>query len=463
MSNAKELKEALFLEKKHGGLLLSEEELKKAFDFCEEYKNFLNRSKTEREAVDYAVARAEANGFTEFDPSKAYKAGDKVYLNNRGKSLVLCHVGSDPIEKGMQINAAHIDSPRLDVKQVPLYEDMEMALLKTHYYGGIKKYQWTAIPLALHGVIIKGDGSTVTVKIGEDDGDPVFCVTDLLPHLATEQMKRSAGEIIKGEELNLLIGSRPFRTDDKSERVKLGILSILHEKYGITEKDFLSAELEIVPAFKARDLGFDRSLIASYGQDDRVCGYTALRALLDIEGTPARTQMVLLADKEEIGSCGATGMKGAFMRYFVDDLAAPYGVAGHTVLSASNCLSADVGAASDPTFADVNEPRNAAYVNYGPVILKFTGSRGKGGSNDASAEYMGEVRRTLDAAGIVWQTAELGRVDLGGGGTVAAYIAELDVDTIDIGVPVLSMHAPYEVTSKLDVYETYKAFCAFAK
>ena len=463
MENAKELKEKLFFQKENGYIVLPDDELAAADLFAKDYKAFLDAGKTERECVTEAVRLAEGKGYVPFEAGKKYGPGDKVYLNNRGKSLILCHVGSDPIEKGLNISAAHIDSPRLDVKQVPLYEDMEMALLKTHYYGGIKKYQWTAIPLALHGVIIKGDGSTVTVRIGEDDGDPVFCVTDLLPHLAGEQMKRSAGEIIKGEELNLLIGSQPFRTDEKSERVKLGVLNILFEKYGITEKDFLSAELEIVPAFKARDLGFDRSLIASYGQDDRVCAYTAMRALLDVEGTPARTQMVLLADKEEIGSCGATGMKGAFMRYFVDDLAAPYGVAGHTVLSASKCLSADVGAASDPTFADVNEPRNAAYINYGPVILKFTGSRGKGGSNDASAEYMGEVRRMLDAAGVVWQTAELGRVDLGGGGTVAAYIAELDVDTIDIGVPVLSMHAPYEVTSKLDVYETYKAFCAFTK
>lgn len=463
MENAKELKEKLFFQKENGYIVLPDDELAAADLFAKDYKAFLDAGKTERECVTEAVRLAEGKGYVPFEAGKKYGPGDKVYLNNRGKSLILCHVGSDPIEKGLNISAAHIDSPRLDVKQVPLYEDMEMALLKTHYYGGIKKYQWTAIPLALHGVIVKGDGSTVTVRIGEDDGDPVFCVTDLLPHLAGEQMKRSAGEIIKGEELNLLIGSQPFRTDEKSERVKLGVLNILFEKYGITEKDFLSAELEIVPAFKARDLGFDRSLIASYGQDDRVCAYTAMRALLDVEGTPARTQMVLLADKEEIGSCGATGMKGAFMRYFVDDLAAPYGVAGHTVLSASKCLSADVGAASDPTFADVNEPRNAAYINYGPVILKFTGSRGKGGSNDASAEYMGEVRRMLDAAGVVWQTAELGRVDLGGGGTVAAYIAELDVDTIDIGVPVLSMHAPYEVTSKLDVYETYKAFCAFTK
>ena len=463
MDNVKELKDKLFFQKENGCIVLSDEELGKADAFAEGYKAFLDAGKTERECVTEAVRLAEGKGYVPFEAGKKYGPGDKVYLNNRGKSLILCQVGSEPIEKGLNISAAHIDSPRLDVKQVPLYEEMEMALLKTHYYGGIKKYQWTAIPLALHGVVVEGEGSTVTVRIGEDEADPVFCVTDLLPHLATEQMKRPAGEIIKGEELNLLVGSRPFRTDEKSDRVKLGILHTLFEKYGITEKDFLSAELEIVPAFKARDLGFDRSMIAAYGQDDRVCGYTALRALLDIEGTPARTQMVLLADKEEIGSCGATGMKGAFMRYFVDDLAAPYGVAGHTVLSHSKCLSADVGAASDPTFADVNEPRNAAYVNYGPVILKFTGSRGKGGSNDASAEYMGEVRRMLDKAGVVWQTAELGRVDLGGGGTVAAYIAELDVDTIDIGVPVLSMHAPYEATSKLDVYETYKAFCAFAE
>lgn len=305
--------------------------------------------------------------------------------------------------------------------------------------------------------------SVVTVAIGEDESDPVFCVTDLLPHLAAEQMKRPAGEIIKGEELNILIGSRPFRTDEKSDRVKLNIANILFEKYGITEADFLSAELEIVPAFKARDIGFDRSMIGSYGQDDRVCSFPALRALLDHEDVPATTQVVLLADKEEIGSCGATGMKGAFLRYFFDNIGAPYGIAGHTILSASKCLSADVGAAVDPTFADAHEKLNAAYLNYGPVIMKFTGSRGKGGSNDASAEFMAEVRKTLDDANIVWQTSELGRVDLGGGGTVAAYIAELDVDTIDIGVPVLSMHAPFEITSKLDVYETYRAFGAFIK
>ncbi len=463
MASAQELKQKLLFNKKNGCLLLSDEQTAAADSFAESYKAFLDNGKTERECVAQTVKMAEERGYLPFNPAQKVQPGDKVYLNNRGKSLILCHIGSEPLERGINIVASHIDSPRLDIKQVPLYESMELALLKTHYYGGIKKYQWTAIPLALHGVIIRKDMETVSVSIGEDENDPVFCVTDLLPHLATEQMKRSAPEIIKGEELNILIGSRPFKDDEASERVKLNIASILFEKYGLVEADFLSAELEMVPAFKARDIGFDRSMIGAYGQDDRVCAYTSIRALLDMEETPARTQLVLLADKEEIGSCGATGMKGAFMRYFVDDLGAPYGVAGHTILSASKCLSADVGAATDPTFPDVVESMNAAYINYGPVIMKFTGSRGKGGSNDASAEYMGEVRKMLDDHGVVWQTAELGRIDLGGGGTVAAFIAELDVDTIDIGVPVLSMHSPYEVTSKVDVYETYRAFCAFAK
>lgn len=463
MDSVQELKNKLFFQKENGCLTRTDEELKAADSFCEDYKAFLDAGKTERECVTEAVRLAEEKGYRPYDPSVKVNPGDKVYLNNRGKSLVVCQIGSEPLENGALIMAAHIDSPRLDIKQVPLYEDKELAMLKTHYYGGIKKYQWTAIPLALHGVIIRKDLSVVTVAIGEDESDPVFCVTDLLPHLAAEQMKRPAGEIIKGEELNILIGSRPFRTDEKSDRVKLNIANILFEKYCITEADFLSAELEIVPAFKARDIGFDRSMIGSYGQDDRVCGYPALRALLDCETVPAHTQVVLLADKEEIGSCGATGMKGAFLRYFFDNIGAHYGIAGHTILSASKCLSADVGAAVDPTFADAHEKMNAAYLNYGPVIMKFTGSRGKGGSNDASAEFMAEVRKTLDDANIVWQTSELGRVDLGGGGTVAAYIAELDVDTIDIGVPVLSMHAPFEITSKLDVYEMYRAFGAFIK
>lgn len=462
MSKASELKDALFLEKKHGGLILSEEELKKAQDFCEEYKNFLNHSKTEREAVDYALERARGYGFTAFDPAKTYQAGDKVYLNNRGKALILCVVGKKPLTEGVRIMAAHTDSPRLDLKQVPLYEDSEIAYFKTHYYGGIKKYQWGAIPLSLHGVIVKADGTSVTVSIGEDAGDPVFCVTDLLPHLAADQMKRPAGQIIKGEELNLLIGSMPFRDDEASERVKLNILVMLHEKYGIAEADFLSAELEVVPAFHASDVGFDRSLVGSYGQDDRVCAYTEMEAVFGAEN-PENTVMCIFADKEEIGSCGSTGMKCAFLRHFIEDLAAPHGIAGRTVLGKSKCLSADVCAAFDPTFPDVSEKKNNAFLNCGTSICKYTGSGGKGGSSDASAEFMGWVRRMLDNGNVLWQTSELGKVDQGGGGTVAAYIAELDVDTIDVGVPVLCMHAPFELTSKIDVYSTYRAFAEFSK
>ncbi len=460
--NANEWKEKLYLQKKNGGLVLSEEELQKADAFCEEYKNFLNSSKTEREAVHYAVARAEKLGFTPFDAGKAYKAGDKVYLNNRGKALILAVVGKKDLREGVHILAAHTDSPRLDLKQVPVYEDNEMGYLKTHYYGGIKKYQWVTIPLALHGVLVKNDGSVVTVRIGEDEGDPVFCITDLLPHLAADQMKRPAGELIRGEELNVVIGSRPFRDDDASERVKLNLLKLLFEKYGVTEADFLSAELELVPAFKASDVGLDRSFVGSYGQDDRVCAYTEMEAVFDC-GVPDTTVMCIFADKEEIGSVGCTGMKSAFLRHFIEDLAAPYGIAGRTVLQHSQCLSADVSAAFDPTFPEVCERKNNAFVNYGVSICKYTGARGKSGSSDASAEFMGWVRKILDEGNVLWQTSELGKVDQGGGGTVAAYIAELDVDTIDVGVPVLSMHAPYEMTAKIDVYSAYRAFVVFCK
>lgn len=460
--NANEWKEKLYLQKKNGGLVLSEEELQKADAFCEEYKNFLNSSKTEREAVHYAVARAEKLGFTPFDAGKAYKAGDKVYLNNRGKALILAVVGKKDLREGVHILAAHTDSPRLDLKQVPVYEDNEMGYLKTHYYGGIKKYQWVTIPLALHGVLVKNDGSVVTVRIGEDEGDPVFCITDLLPHLAADQMKRPAGELIRGEELNVVIGSRPFRDDDASERVKLNLLKLLFEKYGVTEADFLSAELEVVPAFKASDVGLDRSFVGSYGQDDRVCAYTEMEAVFDC-GVPDTTVMCIFADKEEIGSVGCTGMKSAFLRHFIEDLAAPYGIAGRTVLQHSRCLSADVSAAFDPTFPEVCERKNNAFVNYGVSICKYTGARGKSGSSDASAEFMGWVRKILDEGNVLWQTSELGKVDQGGGGTVAAYIAELDVDTIDVGVPVLSMHAPYEMTAKIDVYSAYRAFVVFCK
>ena len=335
-----------------------------------------------------------------------------------------------------------------------------MAMFKTHYYGGIKKYQWTTIPLSLHGVIVKSDNSKVIVNIGEDDDDPVFCVTDLLPHLASEQMKRPVTEVIKGEELNILIGSRPFKDDDISEKVKLNIMQILNDKYGIVENDFLSAELEAVPAFKAKDVGFDRSMVGSYGHDDRVCAYTALQATFKSKA-PTKTIVTVLSDKEETGSDGNTGLNSSYLKFFIADLAKLYGVDGWTVLSHSECLSADVNAAFDPTFPDVNEKNNAAFINRGVVVTKYTGSRGKSGTSDASAEFVGQIRNLLDKKGVIWQTGELGKVDIGGGGTVAAYIANLNVDVIDVGVPVLSMHAPFEIVSKIDVYMAYKAFSAF--
>lgn len=363
--------------------------------------------------------------------------------------------------------ASHVDSPRLDLKPYPLYEKDGFALFKTHYYGGIKKYQWTATPLALHGVIIKSDLSSVKVCIGEDDNDPVFTVTDLLPHLSQEQYKRPANQLIKGEELNILIGSRPFKeeTDNASapgtELVKLNIMKLLNEKYGLVEADFLSAELEAVPAFKARDIGFDRSLIGSYGQDDRVCAYTALKALVDYTKTPKKTAVVVLADKEEVGSDGNTGMKSAFLKDFIDELANAEKIPLRTVLGNSKCLSADVNVAFDPTFPDTTEKLNVAYMNYGVALTKYTGSRGKAGTSDASAEFTAEIRKLFDENKITWQTGELGKVDLGGGGTVAMYLANLNIDTIDVGVPVLSMHAPMEITAKNDVYTAYKAFGVF--
>ncbi len=454
------LKEKLFLQNENAGLTMSEEQIAQADAFCEAYKQFLDAAKTEREAVEYALQLARQKGFVPFVPGTKYQAGDKVFYNNRGKAVILAVVGRQPIEQGVRIAAAHIDSPRLDLKPNPLYEDADLALFKTHYYGGIKKYQWPTIPLALHGVFVKKDGGRVNVCIGEDEGDPIFCVTDLLPHLADEQQKRPTHQAIKGEELNLLVGSRPFKDDKASDRVKLNILRILHEKYGVTEADFLSAELEAVPAFKARDLGFDRSMIAAYGHDDRVCAYTALAAALAVENPPVTT-VTILADKEETGSEGNTGLDSAYLKYFIGDLAAPWGVEARRVLSASKCLSADVNAAYDPTFGDVNDKRNCTYAGYGVAITKYTGSRGKGGTSDASAEYMGEIRRMLDQNEVIWQTGELGKVDQGGGGTVAKFIAGLNVDVVDVGVPVLSMHAPMEVVSKLDVYMTYLAFLAF--
>lgn len=461
-SAGKALQEKLFTQRKNGMLKLSDEEITLVDNFCEGYKKFLDDGKTEREAVSASVAIAEANGFVPFDAKKKYNAGDKVYYNNRGKSIILCVFGTDSLENGVKIAAAHVDSPRLDLKQHPVYETSELCLLKTHYYGGIRKYQWVTIPLALHGVIFTADGTCVNVNIGEDENDPVFCITDLLPHLAQEQSKRSLADGIRGEELNVLIGSRPFKDDEVSEKVKLNVLSILNEKYGIVEDDFISAELEVVPAFNAKDVGLDRGLIGAYGQDDRVCAYTALEAILDVE-MPKTTCITILTDKEEIGSMGNTGLQSAYLKHFIFHIAEMAGTNAPTVLANSECLSADVCAAMDPTFPEVCESKNAAYVNYGVGMCKYTGSRGKSGSSDASAEFVSRVRQIFDSNGVIWQTSELGRVDLGGGGTVAAYIANLDVDVVDVGVPVLCMHAPYELTSKLDVYMAYKGFASFFK
>ncbi len=462
MATAKELKEKLFLNRKNGRLTADEQTLKAADEFCEGYKTFLDDAKTEREAVDAAIALAKAAGFTEFDPEGDYKPGDRMYINNRGKAAAFIVKGSRPIIEGARVTAAHIDSPRLDLKPNPLYESQELALFKTHYYGGIKKYQWTTVPLSLHGVIVKRDGESVTVNIGDDAGDPCFVVTDLLPHLAAEQSKRTLSEAVKGEDLNILIGSHPFRDDSESELVKLNILQILNEKYGIVEEDFLSAELECVPAYSARDIGFDRSLIGAYGHDDRVCAYPALRAAIDMD-TPEHTVIVVLADKEEIGSEGNTGLNSSFLKYIFMDLAGQEKVDGYKVMRASKCLSADVNAAFDPTYPEVMELRNASFVNYGAVITKYTGARGKSSTNDASAEFVGFVRKLLDDAGVVWQTGELGKVDAGGGGTVAMYVANLGLDVVDLGVPVLSMHAPFEVVAKFDVYMTYLTVLAFSK
>lgn len=459
-TDGEKLAEKLLTKKKNGALMLSDEKIKKADKFSEGYKDFLDKAKTEREAVIETVAQAESAGFEKYQFGKKYKAGDKFYYVNREKAVILTVMGTEPIETGVRIAVAHIDSPRLDLKQNPIYEDKELCLFKTHYYGGIKKYQWTAIPMSLHGVIVKEDGEKVTVNIGEDKSDPVFCVTDLLPHLADAQMKKPLHQGITGEQLNLLIGSRPFKDDKVSEKVKLNILAILNEKYGIVEDDFISAELEAVPQFKAKDVGFDRSMVGSYGQDDRVCAYTALQAILKCKD-PVKTCMTVLTDKEETGSDGNTGLNSSYMPYFISNLASVYGVEGRNVMSRSECLSADVNAAFDPTFPDGYEFRNASKINYGVVATKFTGARGKAGTSDASAEFVGKIRKLFDDNDIVWQTGELGKVDGGGGGTVAQYVANLDIDVIDVGVPVLSMHAPFEVTSKIDIYMAYKAFSVF--
>lgn len=459
---SEKLKKELCSDHKNGRALVNEDIINKSDNYCEGYKRFLDNAKTEREAVITAIKLAEEKGFCEFDSTKKYNAGDKVYINNRGKALILAVIGSESVENGVNISAAHIDSPRLDLKPNPLYEEIELALFKTHYYGGIKKYQWTAIPLSLHGVFALKDGSVKEVSIGEEADEPKFVINDLLPHLAQEQSKRTLNEGIKGEELNVLVGSHPFKDDKGSELVKLNILKLLNEKYGITEDDFLSAELEIVPAFKACDIGLDRSMVGAYGQDDRVCAYPALTAIMDVEN-PKKTAMAILADKEEVGSMGNTGLESDFLRYVIGDLAKMQGGDGTVAIRNSKCLSADVNAGLDPTFQDVMERRNASRLNYGVVVTKYTGARGKSGTSDASAEYMAYIRKLLDENNIIWQSGELGKVDLGGGGTVAQFIANMGIDVVDLGVPVLSMHAPFETTAKIDIYMCYKAMYEFMK
>ncbi len=438
------------------------EELEKAMEFAEGYKNFLDHAKIEREAVRYSIQLAEEKGYKEFERGKRYTAGAKVYFNNRGKNIILTTIGQKPLVEGVHFNIAHIDSPRLDLKPNPLYEKDEIAYFKTHYYGGIKKYQWGVTPLALHGRIMLADGTAIDLEIGEHEGDPVFVVTDLLPHLAQKQNERKLSEGLRGEELNIVLGSTPIADKEVKAAFKLKILSILNEKYGITEADFLRAELTMVPAQKAVDVGFDRSLVGAYGQDDKVCAYTALMAELDAV-KPEYTTVTVLVDKEEIGSEGVSGMASDMLLHYMEDLVEAEGERVRDVLRNSLCLSADVNAAYDPTFADVYELQNASFINKGPVLTKYTGARGKSGSNDASAETMQKVIKYMDDEEVMWQIGELGKVDAGGGGTIAKFIADMDVDTVDLGVPVLSMHAPLELTSKLDVYYTYKAFKAFNK
>ncbi len=433
------------------------------FSYAEGYKRFLDEGKTEREVCAYVVAEAERAGYTPFAFGQKLKAGDKVYYNNRGKNLYLLRVGSKDIaQAGVRIIASHIDSPRLDFKQVPLYESDNIAFGKTHYYGGIRKYQWATVPLSMHGVVVKKDGTKLEVRIGEGENDPVFYISDLLPHLAAKQNAKPLGEAIEGENLNIWLGNIPYTAakEDKDKTVKEYVLKLLHEQYGMEEADFLSAELSLVPAFKAKDIGFDRALIGAYGHDDRVCSYPAYTALFDAE-TQENTVMVVLADKEEIGSEGSSGMQCALFTDLIDELARSFGVSSAAVRANSKCLSADVNAGYDPNFPQVLEKQNATYISHGVGVTKFTGSRGKSGSSDADAEYVGELRRLFDAKGVVWQTGELGKVDVGGGGTVAKYIAKMNIDTVDVGVAVISMHAPYEVVSKADVYETYLAFKAF--
>ena len=453
--------EQLQMKKKHVLESSDTSYIQDVFTYAEGYKAFLDAAKTEREAVNVGVDMAKKNGYVEYRLGDAIRRGGKYYFNNRGKNLFLFRIGTAPLDEvGLRIMAAHIDSPRIDIKQNPLYEDSGMCFLKTHYYGGIKKYQWPTLPLALHGVVVLKDGTTKQVCIGEDENDPIFYINDLLPHLAQDQSAKPLGSAITGESLNIFVGGIPYMAEEGDDRIKMNVLHLLNEKYGMIEADFLSAELSAVPAFKARDVGFDRLFIGAYGHDDRVCAYPEMTALFASTDT-VNSSLVILADKEETGSDGNTGMSADVMLDLIDEISHALGVSAARVRAASKCLSADVTAAYDPNFSEVYEKRNSAFVSHGTAICKFTGSRGKSGTNDASAEFMGYVRGVFDRAGVAWQTCELGKVDQGGGGTVAKFISKHNIDTIDVGVPVISMHAPYEMVSKVDVYETHRALLAF--
>lgn len=459
LTRGEQLRKTLVYNRKNGYDRLVPGEYEAIEAYCTGYKQFLDAGKTERECVEQAVALVEKAGFRPLVRGATLNPGDKVYRINRNKALMLAVIGKQSMANGANIGAAHIDSPRLDLKQNPLYETDELAFLKTHYYGGLRKYQWVTIPLELHGVVALKNGQVIHVSIGNGDGDPLFTIDDLLPHLGVEQSKKPLGEAIPAESLNILVGSRPLADDDGKDRVKLAALELLNRKYGIVEEDFISAELSAVPAFNASDIGFDRSMIGAYGHDDRVCAYACLAAMLQLSN-PERTAVCMLADKEEIGSEGVTGMKSASFDTFMTDLCESQNVSLRACYEKSFCLSADVTAAFDPNFADVYEKRNSAFVNYGMCLCKYTGSRGKSGASDASAELVAKVRYTLDHSNVVWQMAELGKVDAGGGGTVATYMAERDIDTLDAGVPVLSMHSPFETVGKLDCYMTYKGMKA---
>jgi len=463
---AEELKEKLFKKTNTGWEGLENSKKEKIFSYTEQYMDYLNKSKTEREIIKTSKQMAEEKGFKNINEYDSLKAGDKIYYINRDKSMYLAIIGKKAIEDGINIIGAHADSPRLDLKPNPLYEEAGLAFLKTHYYGGIKKYQWTTIPLSIHGVIVKPNGEKIEITIGEDEGDPIFTITDLLPHLASEQMERKLKEGVKGEDLNLLIGSMPYNGEKIQEAVKLNILNILNEKYGIEELDFVSSEIELVPAFRARTMGLDKSMVAAYGQDDKVCVYTSLTAILELEN-PETTAVCLISDKEEIGSMGNTGMESHVFDTFISEILNKLGVNRPNLLEKVFCnskmLSADVDAAYDPIYASVYEKNNSGYLGRGIGLNKYTGARGKSGSSDANAEFVAEIRNIFEKSNIKYEVAELGRVDVGGGGTIAYILANKGVDVIDCGVPVLSMHAPYEVTSKFDIYEAYLAYTAFWK